>query len=367
MPEHLPVIGFSCGDINGIGPEIVIKALANKAFTELCTPVVFASGKLIAYYRKNLVGYDFSYVPMRQDKISAGKVNLVNCWEEEVKIEPGKENEIGALYALKSLETARRYLSENKIHALVTAPISKKTMARTGWGVSGHTEYLGQHFGATPLMLMVWEKLRVATVTGHVPLSAVAELLTVDRVANVVRLLDRSLRQDFGVMRPTIAVLGLNPHASDGGLIGQEEAKILEPALELLTNEGYLVAGPFSPDGFWASLRYRDFDAVVAMYHDQGLIPFKLLAGHEGVNYTAGLPVVRTSPDHGPAFDRAGQSAANESSLRAATYLAIDILRHRASFREATANPLPLSRRDKDQESANEATDELPDTIQASS
>jgi 4-hydroxythreonine-4-phosphate dehydrogenase len=341
MSNTLPVIGITCGDVNGVGPEIIIKALSNKAFLELCTPVVFCAGKVISYYKKNLTGFDFTYVPVRNKKIQPGKLNLVPCWEEDIRLAPGTINTIGATYALKSLETAASFLKEGLLEALVTAPVAKSNLKEIGFGFPGQTEYFGHHFNGEPLMMMVWDQLRVVPFTGHVPLACVPEMVTTESLIQKIRKLAQSLRQDFQLTRPHIAVLGLNPHAGDKGAIGREEQEKIIPALAALeADHQLLAAGPFSPDGFWASGMWRQFDAVLALYHDQGLIPFKMLAGREGVNFTAGLSVIRTSPDHGPAFDIAGKSIADEQSLRAAIYLAIDILRNRKFFEQATHNPL---------------------------
>lgn len=348
MNDTLPVIGITCGDVNGVGPEILIKSLSNKAFLELCTPVVFCSGKVISYYKKNLTGHDFTYVPVRNKKIQHGKLNLVHCWEEDVRLEPGNLNATGATYALKSLETATTFLKEGLLEALVTGPVAKSNLAEIGFGFPGQTEYFGHHFEGEPLMMMVWEHLRVVPFTGHVPLARVPEMVTTDSLVQKIRKLAQSLRQDFLITRPSIAILGLNPHAGDRGAIGREEVEKIIPALTALESDHRLLAaGPFSPDGFWASGMWRQFDAVLALYHDQGLIPFKMLAGKDGVNYTAGLSIVRTSPDHGPAFDIAGKSLADEQSLRAAIYLAIDILKNRKDFQQATSNPLPPQEKEK--------------------
>lgn len=348
MSNTLPVIGITCGDVNGIGPEITIKALSNKALLELFTPVVFCAGKVISYYKKNLAGYDFTYVPVRNKSIQHGKINLVHSWEEDIKLEPGVVNATGATYALKSLETATAFMVQGLLGAVVTGPVSKSNLKDIGFAYPGQTEYFGRHFGGSPLMMMVWNNLRVVPCTGHVPLSRVSELLTTENVVHKLKLLAQSLRQDFLLSKPRIALLGLNPHAGDNGKMGSEEKDILLPALAAFEGDHQtMVAGPFSPDGFWGSDAWRQFDAVLAMYHDQGLIPFKMLAGKEGVNYTAGLSAVRTSPDHGPAFDIAGKSLADEQSLRAAIYLAIDIIKNRRTYNQATQNPLTKQEKEK--------------------
>lgn len=351
MAESLPVLGFTCGDLNGIGPELLIRTLSNKTFLEICTPVVFCSGKVMAYYKKNLSGLEFIYVPVKNNKIQPGKINLEHCWEEDVKLEPGVLNVTGAMYALKSLEKARDFLKAGLLDAVVTAPVAKSNMAGVLPGFVGHTEYFGQQFGGKPLMMMVWGSLKVVPLTGHIPVAKVSEQITEERILDHLERISQALRRDFLVPKPRIAVLALNPHAGDQGLLGSEEEIVIRPAIQAAEKTiQALLAGPFSPDAFWAQETWRHFDAVLAMYHDQGLIPFKMLAGREGVNFTAGLPLVRVSPDHGPAFDVAGKSKADEQSLRAAAFLALDIIKNRKTFDEASKNPLtPSSPKSKDQ------------------
>ncbi|MFL9481234.1 4-hydroxythreonine-4-phosphate dehydrogenase PdxA [Chitinophagaceae bacterium LWZ2-11] len=337
-----PVVGFTCGDLNGIGIELIIKSLSDNRVLDICTPVVFASNKSINFYRKSLPEINFSYNSTKEfNKLSHKQVNIFNCWEEEVAINPGQLNEIGGKYALLSLQQAVASLKDGHIEALVTAPIHKKNIQSEAFKHSGHTPYLKEMFNANDVvMLMVAENIRVGLVTEHVPVSEIAKHITKQSIVSKVKIINDSLRKDFGIDKPKIAVLGLNPHAGDEGLIGDEEEKIIKPAIKELRQDGYIVMGPYSADAFFARGQYENFDAVLAMYHDQGLIPFKSLAIGEGVNYTAGLNVVRTSPDHGTAFDIAGKDKADHQSFLAATFEAIDIVRRRNGFASARMNPL---------------------------
>lgn len=338
-----PVIGFSCGDLNGIGIEIIIKALSDTRLTDHCTPVVFASNKSINFYRKMVGDINFSYHSTKDlTKLNPKQVNVFNCWEEEVIINPGQLNETGGKYALISLEMATEALLNKQIHAIVTAPIHKKNIQSESFQYSGHTPYFkDKSKAADVLMFMVAENLRVGLVTEHVPLKDIADVLTKDAIVNKLKMMHQSLRKDFGIDKPQIAVLGLNPHTGDEGLIGNEEITTIKPAItEAKQKHGILAFGPYSADAFFARSSFLQFDAVLAMYHDQGLIPFKSLATGEGVNFSAGLSFVRTSPDHGTAFDIAGKNKANEASLLEATFLAIDIHRRREAYFEMRQNPL---------------------------
>jgi 4-hydroxythreonine-4-phosphate dehydrogenase len=337
-----PVIGFTSGDLNGIGLELVIKTLNDPRIVEMCTPVVFASNKSINFYRKSLPDINFSYNSIKElNKINPKQVNVFNCWEEEVVITPGQLNEIGGKYALLSLKQAVQSLKEQGIHGLVTAPIHKKNIQSEEFSYSGHTPYLKTVFGVNDVvMLMVADNMRIGLVTEHLPLKDVTAAITKESILSKLRIIQSSLQKDFGVDRPKIAVLGLNPHAGDEGLIGNEEQTIIAPAVKEAKQNNMMVFGPYSADAFFARGQYERFDAVLAMYHDQGLIPFKTLAAGEGVNYTAGIPAVRTSPDHGTAFDIAGKGKADPTSFLAATYEAIDILRRRFGYAEARQNPL---------------------------
>jgi 4-hydroxythreonine-4-phosphate dehydrogenase len=338
------IVGISQGDINGIGLEVILKTLIEPGIAEICTPVLFSSQKTVSYYRKVLGLEEFNFHPLRDlSQINHKKVNVFICYEEEVNIEMGKETETGGKYALTSLEKAAAALAEGQIHTLVTGPINKNNIQAAGFNFVGHTEYLGDKFGGDPLMLLCsGSGLRVAVATGHVPLNEVAGRLSSDLIAKKIKQLHDSMQRDFGLRKPRIAVLGLNPHAGDGGLIGQEDATIIKPAIDSVKVSG-LVYGPYSADGFFGNGSWKQFDAVLAMYHDQGLIPFKTLAFEEGVNFTAGLSVVRTSPDHGTGYDIAGKNQANEMSLKNAIYMAIDVYRNRQLHDEITEQPLAFT------------------------
>lgn len=351
--QHKIRVGISQGDINGIGIEVILKAFADPMMSEICTPILFSSPKTVTAHRKLLGMDDFQYNTIREtDQAHPKRFNVLGVYENEVNVEPGKATAEGGKYALLSLEAAVKALQENKIDVLVTAPINKHTIQSEEFSFPGHTEYLQQRFGAQQsLMLLLSDNLRVGLVTGHVPIREVAQHITVDRICEKVRTMSKTLIEDFGIRRPRIAVLGLNPHAGDNGTLGKEEIEIIQPAIEKLKQENFLVFGPYAADGFFGSGAYRNFDAVLAMHHDQGLAPFKALAFGGGVNFTAGLPFVRTSPDHGTGFDIAGQNKADESSFRQAVFAAIDIFRTRHQWGEISANPLksqPLKQKDRD-------------------
>ena len=341
MSDNKIIVGISQGDINGIGLEVVLKTLLEPGITEVCTPVLFSSQKTVSYYRKVLGLVEFSFNPIREfSQINTKKVNVFVCYEEEVNIEMGKSTPTGGKYAYLSLEKAAQALADGHIQALVTAPINKSNMQSDEFKFIGHTEYLGDKLGGTPLMILCSESgLRVALVTGHTPLKEVAVKLSIESVAKKITQLYESLVKDFGIRKPKIAVLGLNPHAGDNGAIGNEDKDIIKPAIESLKLNA-LVYGPYAADGFFGNQSYKQFDGVVAMYHDQGLIPFKTIAFNEGVNFTAGLSAVRTSPDHGTAYDIAGKNIANEQSFKTAIYAAIDIYKKRALYAEISENPL---------------------------
>jgi 4-hydroxythreonine-4-phosphate dehydrogenase len=339
--QQRPVIGISVGDLNGIGTELIIKTFADHRLLELCTPLIFASNKLINFYRKSVPEINFSYQSTRDfTRIAHKQINLYNCWEDEVAIVPGQLTDISGTYAVKSLVAAVEALRDNKIQGLVTAPIHKKNTQSAEFNFTGHTPYLKHAFGVNDvLMLMVSEGFRVGLVTEHVPISEVARHITRETILSKLNILRDSLRKDFGIDKPKIAVLGLNPHAGDEGLIGKEDEEIIKPAIKD-AKHSMLVFGPFSADAFFARNQQVKFDAVLAMYHDQGLIPFKSLAIGEGVNFTAGLPMVRTSPDHGTAFDIAGKNMADNASFLASIYSCIDIIRNRKEYEENRANPM---------------------------
>jgi 4-hydroxythreonine-4-phosphate dehydrogenase len=345
-PSHkLPIIGISQGDINGIGLEVIMKTFADPAMLEICTPVLYSSAKTIAFHKKTLSLENFNYNTITSsDGITHRKFNLANIYSEEVNIEMGKLTETGGIYAVKSFIAACESLSKGKIDALVTAPINKQNTHTESFPYTGHTAYLDERFGkGNAIMMLVAEDLKVALCTDHLPLAAVAEAITQERMLKKLKSLAASLKQDFNISKPRMAVLGLNPHAGDSGAIGGEEEKVIIPAIKAAVKDGMLVYGPYPADGFFGSMTFKKFDAVLAMYHDQGLIPFKYMAFASGVNYTAGLPVIRTSPDHGTAFDIAGKNMASEESFRNAVYLACDLIRTRKNYNQATANPLKIS------------------------
>jgi 4-hydroxythreonine-4-phosphate dehydrogenase len=339
--QNKPVIGISIGDLNGIGAELIIKTFSDHRMLELCTPVIFASNKAINFYRKAIPEVNFSYQNIKDlTRINHKQINIVNCWEEEVNINPGQLTETGGRYAVKSLVAAVQALKEGRIQGLVTAPIHKKNTQSQEFSFTGHTPYLQHACGVNDVvMLMTSQNFKVGLVTEHVPVSEVAKHITREAIISKLNIINHSLIKDFGIDKPKIAVLGLNPHAGDEGLIGKEEEEIIKPAIKE-AKHNMIVVGPFSADAFFARRQHLRFDAVLAMYHDQGLIPFKALATSEGLNYTAGLPVIRTSPDHGTAFDIAGKNMADTSSFLAAIYECIDIIQRREAYEESHKNPL---------------------------
>lgn len=336
-----PVIGISIGDINGVGLEVILKALNHKRILHLCTPVIYGSSKIVSYH-KNIVELDeLTFFGQRSaERLSYDKVNVVNCWNDNVNITLGKPTEAGGRFAQMSLEAAARDLKAGLIDALVTAPIHKKSMQMAGFGHVGHTEFLTTEFNAKDsLMLLATDNLRVGLVTAHIPLREVAEAITKEKILNKLRIFNHSLKVDFGLERPSIAVLGLNPHAGEEGMLGHEEEKIIRPAVvEAKKEKGMMVFGPYAADGFFGSGQFNKFDGILAMYHDQGLIPFKALTFGSGVNFTAGLPCIRTSPDHGTAFDIAGKNSADSSSFLHAMFMAIDIFRNRKEYHDLKKN-----------------------------
>jgi 4-hydroxythreonine-4-phosphate dehydrogenase len=342
MQTAKPVIGISCGDLNGIGIELIIKTFSDNRILEQCTPVIFASNKVINFYRKSIPEINFNYQSTREfNRITPKQVNLFNCWEEEVVISPGQLNDIGGKYAVLSLQTAVAALKQKHIDGLVTAPIHKKNIQSADFNFTGHTPYLKNIFGVNDVAMMLCSgNFRVALLTEHIPVSEIAGCITRDRIISKLQVVNKSLQKDFGIDKPRIALLGLNPHAGDEGLIGTEEDAIIKPAIKEAKNSNIMVVGPYSADAFFARRFYERFDAVLAMYHDQGLIPFKALASGEGFNYTAGLPAVRTSPDHGVAFDIAGKDKADISSFMTAIFECIDIINRRAVYDENRQNPL---------------------------
>lgn len=337
-----PVIGITCGDLNGIGTELIIKIFSDTRILEYCTPVIFASNKVINFYRKSIPEIHFNYQHATDlNRLNPKQVNIFNCWEEEVSITPGQLNDTGGKYAVRSLLAAAKALKQNEIQGIVTAPIHKKNVQSAEFNYTGHTPFFKNYFGVKDVVMILYSgNFRMALLTEHVPVSEVASHISKEAIVSKLTILNESLIKDFGIEKPKIAVLGLNPHAGDEGLIGREEENIIRPAIKEAKQNNLLVTGPFSADAFFARHYYNRFDAVLAMYHDQGLIPFKSLSTGEGVNFTAGLPIVRTSPDHGTAFDIAGKNKADESSFRAALFECIDIINRRAGFTEARKNPL---------------------------
>ncbi len=337
-----PIIGITCGDLNGIGTELIIKTFSDNRILELCTPVIFGSNKAINFYRKSLPEINFNFQQIRElSRPNPKLVNVINCWEEDVSITPGQMSDAGGQYAIKSLQAAVEALKKNEIQGLITAPIHKKNIQSENFKFTGHTPFLKHAFNVPDVVMILFaNQFRVALITEHVSIKEVAGFITRELVLRKLNILNESLKRDFGIDKPKIAVLGLNPHAGDEGLIGNEEESIIRPAIKEAKQNNMMVTGPFSADAFFARHYHLRFDAVLAMYHDQGLIPFKALASGEGVNFTAGLPTVRTSPDHGTAFDIAGKNKADESSFRTALFECLEIIKYRSEFDENRKNPL---------------------------
>ncbi len=329
--NRVPVIGISLGDVNGIGPEVILKSLKDQRILNHFTPVIYGSGKVISFYRKSLGLENLNYHQVADiSKVIPRKLNVINVWNDSIEVHPGEANKTGGNYAVKSLVAAVNDLKDGHIHALTTAPLSKDLVQSDEFSFPGHTEYLTEQANEKEsLMFLVNKGLRVGVVTGHVPLHEVSKRITKEKVVSKLTLMINSLKRDFGIKKPKVAVLGLNPHAGENGLLGKEEEDVIMPSIEQLREKNHLIWGPFPADGFFGQGTYRDFDGILAMYHDQGLIPFKTLAFEEGVNYTAGLPFIRTSPDHGTAFSIANKFEADETSFRNALYLANDIVRLR--------------------------------------
>lgn len=336
-------VGISVGDLNGIGAEVILKTFQNHMMFDFCTPIVYASTKALSYQKKILnLKIDLHGIT-NVDNAFPNKLNVLNLWKEPVPITPGKPSpEIGK-YAVDSFIKAVEALKRGDIDVLVTAPFNKETIQSDIFDFPGHTDYLAKELEGKPLMFMVTEDLKVGLVTDHVPIKYVAQQINEDKIIDKIQTMSDSLIQDFGVEKPIIAVLGLNPHCGDGGIIGTEDDEIIRPTIHKLQDQGYLVYGPYAADSFFAGDNYKKFDAVLAMYHDQGLIPFKTLSFGKGVNYTAGLNKIRTSPDHGTAYEIAGKNMADPSSFREAVFTAIDIFKKRKEYEELTENPLLLS------------------------
>jgi 4-hydroxythreonine-4-phosphate dehydrogenase len=334
------IVGISIGDLNGIGSEIVLKTFQDSRMLEFCTPVIFASVKLMSFFIKefdldmNVYGIDSI------DSLVHKKINVLNVWKEAVEIEFGKEDQTIGAYAVKSLEAATLALKNDQIDVLVTAPINKSNVQSKTFKFPGHTDYLAKQLGGQSLMLMISGDLRIGLLTDHVAVKDISSTITRELIENKINTVHKTLIQDFGITKPKIAVLGINPHVGDNGVIGTEDDELLEPTLTGLRNKGKLVYGPYAADSFFGSGNYKNFDAIIASYHDQGLIPFKTLAFGNGVNYTAGLSKIRTSPDHGTAYDMAGKNEANFESFKQAVFSAIEIYRRRSEYLELAQDPL---------------------------
>ena len=356
--QHKVRVGISIGDFNGIGPEIIMKSLKDKAITDFFTPIIFGSGKLFTYQKNifKLQQLNFNYIT-DATQAQSDKINMVNLTKENVNVEMGVPTEESTRMAIDSLEAATNALIKGDIDVLVTAPINKDVMMKHGFAHAGHTGYLEEKFGKKGLMFLVTNDLKVAVSTHHIPISQVAESISKEKIKKQIKMLNQCLVEDFQIPRPKIAVLGLNPHAGDGGVIGTEEIEIIEPAINELFDNGVLTFGPFPADSFFQPNKYKNYDAVLAMYHDQGLAPFKTIAYEEGFNYTAGLPFIRTSPDHGVAYDIAGKNVANEQSFSEALFMAVKIFKNRQEYNDLMTNRMRPRRN-----SANNGVDEdLPD------
>ena len=346
MEEKLIKIGISQGDSNGVGYEVILKTFSDPRMFELCTPILYGSHKIASFYSKTLEAAESETVEINVisdvHKAASGKLNLIHCVDDNVPVTPGQSTEAGGKAALASLEAVTADLKKGLIDVILTAPINKHNIQGENFSFPGHTEYLEEKFGNNKksLMILLSDNIRVALVTGHIPLSEVKQHLTTASISEKLKLFNKSLLEDFGILRPRIAVLSMNPHAGDDGLLGNEEASIIKPAIEEVDKSGVLAFGPYAADGFFGAQLYRSFDGILAMYHDQGLAPFKSLAMDDGVNFTAGLSVIRTSPAHGTAYDIAGKNIASENSFRQALYTLIDIHRNRKRHYTATANPL---------------------------
>lgn len=332
MEQQKPIIGITLGDYNGIGPEVILKALTSNRILKLCTPVIYGSQRVFTYYRKALELKDWTLHSIQSiDQINPKFTNVITCWDDkQTEVTPGKVTPEAGAAALACLQKATEDLKAGHIHAIVTAPINKNNIQSEEFKFPGHTEYFTEAFDSKEsLMFLVSDVLRVGVVTGHIPLGRVRGAITQEKITQKLNLMFTSLTEDFGIQKPKIAVLGLNPHAGEDGLLGNEEKEVISPVLEQFRKKGNLVFGPFPADGFFGNAQFKHYDAVLAMYHDQGLIPFKYISFENGVNFTAGLSIVRTSPDHGTAYDIAGKNVAKETSMLEAIFTAIDVVRNR--------------------------------------
>tara|TARA_B100000902_G_scaffold155401_1_gene151870 strand:- start:51151 stop:52194 length:1044 start_codon:yes stop_codon:yes gene_type:complete len=341
-------VGISVGDLNGIGMEIIIKTFFSNRMMDFCTPVIFGGVKTASYHRKSLEIKDFSFNIIKKIKdINTKRANLLECWQEEVEIKLGEPTIISGKYALKSLTKATDAIKNKLVDVLVTAPINKSNIKVNEPSFIGHTEFLGDKFNGDPIMIMISDEMRIAFVTGHVPLSDVPNIITKDKLVNKIKQLSSVLIQDFGISKPKIAIIGLNPHAGEDGMLGKEEKEIIIPSIKDAQEGNILAFGPYPADSFFTKENLKNFDGILSMYHDQGLTPFKTLSFKEGVNYTAGISIVRTSPVHGTAYDIAGKNCADESSFRNAIYLACEIYKKREEYKRLTSNPLLVSNSQK--------------------
>ena len=333
-------LGISIGDLNGIGSEIVLKTFDDSRMLDFCTPIIFASSKILNFLKKHYqLSLHFQGIDHPSNAVE-GKVNVVNVWKENVNINFGEENTKIGDYAFRSLEAATNALKNDEIDVLVTAPINKATIQSEKFKFPGHTDYLAQKLGGESLMFMITDNLKIGLLTDHVALKDIASVITPELIQKKIKTIQETLKQDFRVQKPRIAILGINPHSGDNGVIGKEDEEVLKPTIQKIRDKGHLVFGPYSADSFFGSKNYKNFDAVVASYHDQGLIPFKTLSFGMGVNFTAGLKKVRTSPDHGTAFEIAGKNEANINSFKEAVFKGIEIFKAREEYKDLTENPL---------------------------
>ncbi|RPD95819.1 4-hydroxythreonine-4-phosphate dehydrogenase PdxA [Aureibaculum marinum] len=335
-------VGISVGDINGVGIEIILKTFEDSRMLELCTPIIFASNKILSVHKKQLNIHTQTYGVDSVSKCVNNKINLLNVWKEQVEVDFGKETKEGGKYAFLSLQAAVKALKDDEIDVLVTAPINKHNIQSKKFNFSGHTEYLEANLEGESLMILMTDELKIGLITGHIPVHKIVETIDAELIEKKVNLMYNSLIQDFKISKPKIAVLGLNPHCGDNGVIGDEEDQLIRPTLEKIQSEGKLVYGPYSADSFFGSEAYKNFDGILAMYHDQGLAPFKALSFGNGVNFTAGLNKIRTSPDHGTAYEIAGKGKANHNSFKEALYTAIDVFKNRKEYKELTENKLRI-------------------------
>ncbi|HRX67854.1 MAG TPA: 4-hydroxythreonine-4-phosphate dehydrogenase PdxA [Tenuifilaceae bacterium] len=345
MIDNKIVVGITQGDINGIGYEVIIKTLSDARINEFCIPVVYGSPKVAAYHRKAIDMENFSFNQIRDiSEINSKRSNIINCMDDNVRVELGKVTEYGGQGSVSALKAAVDDLKAGNIDVIVTAPINKQNVQSDKFRFAGHTEFFASEFNAAEvLMLMVSDTMKVGVVTGHIPLSKVPQTITKDLILSKLRILNETLKKDFAIRKPVIAVLGLNPHAGDSGVLGTEEQEVIIPAIKNANENGIIAMGPYPADGFFGSDNFTKFDAILAMYHDQGLAPFKLVNFSTGVNYTAGLPIIRTSPAHGTAYELAARGVASPDSFRQALYLAIEIYKNRGMYKELLKDPLQVS------------------------